>query len=221
MLKLFFFSWLASRQHEPIQLWDAYKGDLICSYRGYNTVDEVEAAISVCFSTNGQDVIGGYRNSVKIFKTNIPGRDFTSIPIKLPVSAVVSSFDLVAFGSWQGNISIYDNREAQWNFAFDLKKYKAGITQLKFIKDQNILLSGARKNNLLIFWDVRNTAKPLLELSRNVDTNQRIYFDVSSDESWLLSGDTSGMVRAWDIKSLNVTKEYKVDFDLQTYSYQY
>lgn len=125
---------------------------------------------------------------------------------------MASCSDLIAFGSWQGSISIYDKRQAQCDFAFDLKKYKAGITQLKFIKQQNILLSGARKNNALIFWDIRNTATPVLELSRNVETNQRIYFDVSSDESWLVSGDTNGMFHAWDIKSLNVIREYKVGF---------
>lgn len=194
-------------------MWDAYKGNLISSYRGYNAVDEVEAAISCCFSSDGIDVIGGYRNSVKVFKTEIPGRDFISIPTKTPVSAVLSNNNLLALGSWQGAITIYDNREEEWNYVMNFRKYKSGITYLKFLHCQsNILVSGARKNKQLLFWDIRNTTEPILEFSRNVNTNQRIYFDISTDDSCLVSGDTSGIVHAWDITDMSIAKEYKVSY---------
>lgn len=38
--------WAASGHEGPIHLWDAFSGELRCSYRGYNNLDELEAAIS-------------------------------------------------------------------------------------------------------------------------------------------------------------------------------
>ena len=64
-------SWLATRQHEPVHMWDAFTGELRCSYRGYDDVDEVESAISIIFSNNGEKVIGGYKKTIKIFDTNM------------------------------------------------------------------------------------------------------------------------------------------------------
>lgn len=65
----FFNSWISSRQHCPIQLWDGFTGDLRGSYRGYDNVDEVEAAFSVTFTSDAEKIIGGYKKTLKIFDT--------------------------------------------------------------------------------------------------------------------------------------------------------
>lgn len=52
-------------------MWDAFTGELRCTYRGYDDVDEVESAISVIFSNDGQKVLGGYKKSIKQFDTNV------------------------------------------------------------------------------------------------------------------------------------------------------
>lgn len=62
-------SWLASRQHEPIHMWDAFTGRLRCTYRGYDAVDEVEAALSLTFSGCGLKIFAGYKKDIKIFDT--------------------------------------------------------------------------------------------------------------------------------------------------------
>ena len=64
-------SWLATRQHEPIHMWDAFDGKLLCTYRGYDDVDEVESAISVTFSNDGQKVLAGFKKSLKQFDTTV------------------------------------------------------------------------------------------------------------------------------------------------------
>jgi hypothetical protein len=51
-------------------MWDAFDGALRCSYRGYNAVDEVEPAISVCFSNDGSQIHAGYKKSIKTFYTD-------------------------------------------------------------------------------------------------------------------------------------------------------
>ena len=38
-------------------------------------------------------------------------------------------------------------------------------------------------------------------LRREVNTNQRIYFDIDSSDQYVVSGGTDGILRIWDIKS--------------------
>lgn len=85
------FSWAASGHEGPIHLWDAFTGELRCSYRGYNSVDELEAAISVTFSADGQNVFCGYKKNVKIFSTGRPGREYTEYPVTHPASCLTAS----------------------------------------------------------------------------------------------------------------------------------
>ena len=46
---------------------------------------------------------------------------------------------------------------------------------------------------------MRNPGTLYTTLRRTVDTNQRIYFDISSDGKYVISGSTDGSVRAWDL----------------------
>ena len=51
-------------------MWDAFNGTLRCSYRGYDNVDELEPALSIAFSYDGEQIYAGYKKSIKIFDTN-------------------------------------------------------------------------------------------------------------------------------------------------------
>lgn len=205
-------SFLASRQHEPIQMWDAYNGDLRCSYRGYNAVDEVESAYSVTFTPNGASIIGGYRKTLKIFKTETPGRDYNSVAIKSPASALACNLngDTIAVGSWSSAITLYDTRELSSGSICQFEKHRGGITYLRFLNGKNLLISGGRKDNQMFLWDMRYLSEPVGGLSRNVNTNQRIYFDISRDESWIVSGDTTGIIHAWNLSDFSAIQEQTV-----------
>lgn len=85
------FSWAASGHAGPIHLWDAFTGEKRCSYRGYNNLDELEAAVSITFSADGQQIFGGYKKAVRIFHTSRPGRDFTEYPLNVVVSCIAAS----------------------------------------------------------------------------------------------------------------------------------
>lgn len=196
-------------------MWDAYNGEMRCSYRGYNAVDEVESALSLTFSYDGGDVIGGYKKSLKIFKTEVPGRDYTTIPIKSPAStlAVNPDNDEIAVGSWSGAISLFDSRARHKDEIDQLNRHRGGITYLRFLAGKNVLISGARKDNMLFVWDMRCTSQPIGQFIRSVSTNQRIYFDVSVDQSWLVSGDTSGCIHAWNLNDFSAVQEQTVSFE--------
>lgn len=209
--------WLTTRQHGPIQMFDAFDGALRCTYRGYDAVDEVEAALSVCFSTDGQSVIGGYRKSLKLFRTNLPGREFTNFPLKCPASCFavnVADENVLAIGSWNGTIALHDVRTAKLDETarFGAGVHRGGVTMIRFAPPTGVRLwSGARKDGRLVCWDARDTRKPLMVLRRTVATNQRIQFDVSRPQGrWLCSGDTDGVVRVWDLMEQDGIAEYKV-----------
>ncbi|XP_036321561.1 telomerase Cajal body protein 1 homolog [Rhagoletis pomonella] len=201
--------WLATRQHEPIHMWDAFTGELRCTYRGYDSVDEVESAIAVTFSNDGEQVFGGYKKSIKVFDTNVPGRDSSSFPVKQAVScfALTTNNDsTVTTGSWMGYINHYDLRAPKLGSLFTLGGHTGGITWLRYAaladSDSWSLFSGARKDNKILEWDMRNYLKPVREFTRNIGTNQRIYFDLSPQEQrWLVSGDTTGKLRIWDLQN--------------------
>lgn len=85
------YSWAASGHQGPIHLWDAFTGEKRCSYRGYNNLDELEAAVSVSFSADGQQIFGGYKKAIRIFHTSRPGRDFTEYPLNVVASCLAAS----------------------------------------------------------------------------------------------------------------------------------
>lgn len=202
-------------------MWDAYSGTLRCSYRGYNAVDEVESAFSVIFSANASHVIGGYRKNIKMFKTDIPGRDYDSIPVKSPVSALAcdTGGNVIAAGSWTSNITVFDVRQSYHEQLCQMEKHRGGVTYLRFMNSKGLLVSGARKDSEIHVWDMRYITEPIAQFKRQVNTNQRIYFDVSSDERWLFSGDTSGCIHAWhftdsgNVEEQTVTSNSTAKFD--------
>lgn len=106
---LWFCSWAASGHEGPIHLWDAFTGELRCSYRGYNNVDELEAAISVTFSADGQNIFCGYKKNVKIFSTGRPGREYMEYPVTHPASCLTASLaqpGVVAIGKSLWNLQV-------------------------------------------------------------------------------------------------------------------
>ncbi|XP_025776074.1 telomerase Cajal body protein 1 [Puma concolor] len=76
--------------------------------------------------------------------------------------------------------------------------HQGGVTHLCFHPDGNRFFSGARKDAELLCWDLRQPGHPLWSLSREVTTNQRVYFDLDPTGQFLVSGSTNGAVSVWD-----------------------
>uniref|UniRef100_A0AAG5CXY9 WD repeat-containing protein 79 n=1 Tax=Anopheles atroparvus TaxID=41427 RepID=A0AAG5CXY9_ANOAO len=200
--------WIASRQHEPIQLWDAFTGALRCSYKGYDQYDEVEAALSLVFSPpDGSTIYGGYKKSIKSFDLNVPGREKSTWRTKATAScmAIASTMpDTIVFGSWNRSISVLDVRSGETlpvgNYS-PANSHTAGVTWLGFAPDtEEVFVSGARKDPKILLWDVRKLSAPVRTLRRTCATNQRIYLDFSPQGQWLVSGDTRGILHAWNLR---------------------
>lgn len=205
-------------------MWDAFDGSLRASYLGYDDADEVQAAIVVKFSDDGEKVIGGYKKSIKIFDTTLPGRICTTIKIKQAASAFAltpTNPDLITTGTWSGNINLFDMRMPKNGCMSSLFGHKAGVTLIKYNYDATLLYSGSRKENCLLIWDMRNFSEPLKTLERTVKTNQRIFFDLSVGGYWLATGDTDGLLRLWNTTDTEYQSERQVIILKNNNSVQY
>lgn len=194
--------WISSSQNEPIKMFDAYNGNYKCCYRVYDYADELEAALSCQFSTDGLNIFAGMKKSIAVFDTAVPGRDYDTIQIKQPISSIATNFDsTLAAGSWNKQITLIDTRD--YLTIDTLHGHKQGITFLKYSVNGQNLISGSRKDSNLLYWDLRNTSLPLYRFTRRVDNNQKIYFDISYNSNYLISGDTRGIVHVWNLSDLN------------------
>lgn len=81
---------------------------------------------------------------------------------------------------------------------------------MKFTPNGLQLVSGARKDHRLLVWDIRYYRRPLNILSRVVDTNQRVYFDISPCGKYLISGGTDGILRVWNVDKVDWKSEIDV-----------
>lgn len=104
---------------------------------------------------------------------------------------------MVVAGSWNKTVIIYDDRTGQESASFFVG-HTSGITLIKFAADPGYILVGARKSGNLIKWDLRNLQQTPVCFQRCVNTNQRIQFDISADDKYLISGDTRGFLHLWE-----------------------
>ncbi|CAI5458934.1 unnamed protein product [Closterium sp. Yama58-4] len=196
-----------SRDH-PVHLWDAMTGQLRCTYRAYDHMDEIAAALSLTFSAHGHKLILGFPRCLRVFDTSIPGRDCqqhstgakgrgqTGLLSCLATNPYVAG--LVAVGSYDGTVGLYGDlgREAM----AVMHGHAGGVTQVLFSQDGNFLYSGARKDPAIHCWDVRNTSGVVYSMQRCVtSTNQRIAFDIDPSNRHLATGGEDGQVWAFDL----------------------
>ncbi|XP_003466219.2 telomerase Cajal body protein 1 isoform X2 [Cavia porcellus] len=200
-------SYVASSSREnPIHIWDAFTGELRASFRAFNHLDELMAAHSLCFSPDGSQLFCGFNRTVRVFSTSRPGRDCevrATFAKKQGQSGIISCIafsptqPLYACGSYGCSLGLYAWDDG--SLLALLGGHRGGVTHLCFHPDGNRFFSGARKDAELLCWDLRQPGHPLWSLSREVTTNQRIYFDLDPSGQFLVSGSTSGAVSVWDI----------------------
>ncbi|XP_039279741.1 telomerase Cajal body protein 1 isoform X2 [Nilaparvata lugens] len=196
---------LTTASEEPVHLWDAFTGELRASYRSYNYADEIWNAYSVTFNSSGERLYCGFKDSIRIFDTAIPGKKSTLIKIK-EVTGQLGIVSCIAFnpsstdyavGTYAKEIGVYSEKSGTGTCVF--QGHGGGITHLIFSPDGNRLYSGSRRDSEIVCWDVRNPGAVLFSMLRSVNTQQRIYFDLTPDGSSLVTGNTDGRVCIFDV----------------------
>ncbi|KAK2913553.1 hypothetical protein Q8A67_001952 [Cirrhinus molitorella] len=196
----------SSSRDNPVHIWDAFYGDLRASFRPYNHLDELTAAHSLCFSPDGSQLYCGFDKIVRVFHTERPGRDCEQRPTMVKKQGQNGIISCIAFsscqsmyacGSYSRSTGLYSCEDGSL-LALLPTRHRGGLTHLLFSPNGYHLYTGGRKDSEILCWDLRDPGQVLFSMHRNVNTNQRIYFDLDPSGQYLLSGDTHGVVSVWD-----------------------
>jgi len=200
---------LSTSRESPLHLYDAFNGTLRCSWRAFNHVEEFVAAHSVSFTPDGSQIICGYDKTIRIFDCSMPGKTCTTYSTyakksKRGIKGIVSCFDfhpierdLVAVGTYNKNIGLFSLNSG--SFQFRLDGQSGGLTSLKFSSCGTCIYAAGRKDNEILCYDIRSLGQILFSMHRDVNTNQRIQFDIDVYGQYLISGDVHGRVNVWDL----------------------
>jgi hypothetical protein len=200
----------STSRDQPVHLWDAFTGQLRASYTAYDRMDEVAAAHSLAFSSDGTRLLCGFDRAVRIFDTARPGRPIASRPtvktkrsrdglrgILSTIAVDLSGSGMYAVGSYSGATGVY--AEEGGELVFLLGGHTAGVTHVAYSPDGRTLVTGSRRDGRLLCWDVRLTGKPLRACERLARSNQRILFTIDRTSRWLVTGSQDGRALAFDL----------------------
>ncbi|WKX96039.1 hypothetical protein Q1695_012479 [Nippostrongylus brasiliensis] len=202
-------------KHHPIHLW-SHDGTRIASYRGINHLDELTAAYSVAFSNDGSHLYGGYDTCIRIWDTDRPGRQLSTIKTwdkqtggqKSIVSCIAmnKSFNGVyAVATYDGSVGLYSDRSNSLECMFSTDAN--AITDLRYSYDGQRLFVAPRKAENILCYDMRIPGTLLYSMRRPFNTNQRVCFDIESADRYLFSGTSDGCLVVFDLKEDSFVKE--------------
>eukprot|EP00088_Acartia_fossae_P000431 TRINITY_DN1017_c0_g1_i4.p1 TRINITY_DN1017_c0_g1~~TRINITY_DN1017_c0_g1_i4.p1 ORF type:complete len:585 (+),score=64.48 TRINITY_DN1017_c0_g1_i4:30-1784(+) len=216
---------LSTGRYQPIHLWNTHTGRLLESYKCFDQVDEVTSAYSICplregLQLTGDAFVAGLKNEIRMFRLSRPGREYQSVAktTKRDIGrlGIVSCLDydlnsgLLAAGSYNKTVNIFHVEGGHLFDSFDGGHF-GGITQVKFSPDGSRLYTGARKDDQIHAWEMRQLSKPIFTLNREVSTNQRIEFDITPHH--VISGGTDGVIRVWDVGTGDIVGGYMLHPD--------
>ncbi|KFK28734.1 hypothetical protein AALP_AA7G040000 [Arabis alpina] len=211
-----------TRDH-PIHLWDSSSGELRCTYRAYDAMDEITAAFSIGFNPGGNKIFAGYNSSIRVFDLHRPGRDFgeysTLQKNKEGQAGILSTLafsptnsGMLAVGSYGQTTGIY--KEDNMELLYVLHGQEGGVTHVQFSKDGNYLYTGGRKDPYILCWDMRKSVEIVYKLYRATEnTNQRVFFDIEPCGRHLGTGGQDGLVHMYDLQTGNWVSGYQAASD--------
>ncbi|KAJ3186518.1 Telomerase Cajal body protein 1 [Gaertneriomyces sp. JEL0708] len=216
---------LSSSKDHPVHMWDAYTGQMRCSYAAFDHLDQVYAPNALTFNLFGTKIYCGFNNLVQVFDVHRPGRDSLRIPTtpskksrdgqKGLVSTIAFNPDasgLYAVGSYSKTVGLYDERNDELLQLLRIEE-GSGVTQATFSVDGVYLYTASRKSNQIECWDIRNTGDILATYARAGDTNQRISFHLDPSGRYLITGDQHGDLSTYDVKTNQLVQNFRAHND--------
>eukprot|EP01080_Neovahlkampfia_damariscottae_P003292 gene3292-5733_t len=199
---------LTAVSKSPIHCFDALTGKLKSSYSVFNKTNEIQNIFSVSYNNTASKIFCGLDKSIRVFDVNRPGSDSVEISLKQnqfneqkSLISCISFNQLItgmyAAGSYDKSIGIFDERQPK--VLNVLHGHKGGLTQIQFSKSGWYMFSGGRKDNEIHCWDLRNH-QIVFSMQRNVETNQKIEFDLNS--KFLISGSSNGEIIVYELEKL-------------------
>jgi WD40 repeat protein len=205
----------------PVHLWDAFTGKQRATYRAYNQMDEIVAAISLAFSPGGDKIFCGYNNAIRIFSTAVPGRQFQTINTKqLGFRGIISCLafsngggrggdGLLVAGSYtrQTSLALFDAHNGHLVNVLENAHF-GGVTQVQFSGNGIHFFSGARKDGDIIGWDARYLGAEMFRMKRKVNTNQHIHFDLDPTAKFLVTPSQDQKILIYSAEDGSLITEY-------------
>ena len=195
-------------RYQPVHLYRVEEQNIHIegTYKCINHLDELSHAYSVTVHEESDTIICGLKGEVRMFDVRRPGRESLSHVTRvkredsgqagiISCLALSPSIPVFAAGSYDRSVGLY-SRETGESLCV-LRGQQGGLTQVTFSDDGGLLLTGGRKDNEIICWDLRQPGQVLWTVNRVVDTNQTISFSLRGQ--LLVSANTDGSVRAWDV----------------------
>lgn len=182
--------YLACSRDQPLKLIDSCTGSVRASYIPRNAQDELDGGcVSCCFSPDGKLIWAGSREAIYRLDTASPGAPSTAIkttPSRKSregqcglISCLKPRWDdtgVLAAGSFNGSIGIYDTRVPEDETCVLLMKGDYGVTQVAFNELNGMeLFSGHRQSDQILGWDLR-TGQKTFKIGPRETKNQRINF---------------------------------------------
>lgn len=93
------------------------------------------------------------------------------------------NLDFYLLGTYSKNIYLVDYRTDK-TFA-SIQRHTGGINNLIILQNNNEFLSGGRKDNEVLLWDVRNLDEPVYSFYRNNPSSQKINFTIDDNDKYL------------------------------------
>ena len=193
-------------RYQPVQLYSQQTDHLQLegSYKCINHLDELTHAFSVATDHPATSLYCGLVGEVRVFDVTRPGRECWSHTTRGEGGqhGIISCLDtsqtipIYAAGSFDRTVGLYSS---QGERLCQLKGHEGGVTQVTFTRDGTKLLTGARKDSEILCWDLRQPGKVLYTMTRVVHTNQTVAFSLSPCNKFLVSANTDGSVRVWDL----------------------
>ncbi|KAJ3291936.1 Telomerase Cajal body protein 1 [Borealophlyctis nickersoniae] len=132
---------LTSIRDHPVRMWDAYTGQLRCSYPAFDHMDQIWAPNCLSFNLDGSKIYCGFNDLIQIFDASRPG----DAPLRRPTTpsrksrkgqkGLLSTISfnpdhsgLYAAGSFGKNIGLYDERNDELLYLLKVAD-GGGVTQ--------------------------------------------------------------------------------------------
>ena len=197
----------ATGRYQPVHLWSlGEQPGIAATYKCINQLDELSHAYSVTLSEDGLELFCGLKGEVRRFDIQRPGRESdTHLLAAVGQGGIVSCLDLnpavpvYAAGCYNRSTGLYSRDSGQ--LLCLLTGQRGGVTQVTFSRDGTRLYTGARRDGEIVCWDLREPGKVLFTLQREVSTNQRVQFSLSPCGGFLVSANTDGSGRLWDVEA--------------------
>ena len=115
-------------------------------------------------------------------------------------------------GKFDKEINLLDTNSDK--VIYTIQGHVNGLTHVRFDPtNAHYLYSGARQDNLVYMWDLRNLSNFTKYFERESQTNQRMKFDITKDGKYIILGHTNGKISVHDINSEQIVYEFKEHYD--------